>query len=511
MLMANNNFCRILSFITIFIIALLIFPTALVNAVAPEKVKIGLFYGQSAKDYYTVSSEDGFTISLADDENSSLVFTDSSISSLTVKKNTFFSTEYPQIFPDAETALQKANELRAEGIDAYCSVSGNIYTVRVGTYSTFEEAQSTSIGFGNNTVKYTSTGVMILSGDTIIIAVDDINRHAEIASVSGSISLNSVPYRGALRFVRSSGNDMAAINVLGLEEYLYSVVPKEVSASWNEEVLKAQAIAARTFTITNLNKFKNYGFNLDNTTASQVYGGINAEHPRTTAAVDATRGEIVLYDGKPANIYYHATSGGKTANSEDVWSASLPYLRSVEDPYENPDEATYARWSVTYTKEELKNILSSRGVEIGDIKDVSVKYSDGRAVQLTFVGTSGSKTYSKDNIRVPLSLKSTNFVLTKQSPETEPKQFFADYGNSGKNRFNSIGNFISSYAGKLSEKTGTSSASQEAEPLTFTFSGGGWGHGVGMSQWGAKGMADSGFTYKEILTHYFTGVQVDIY
>jgi len=511
MLTANNKFFRIISFIIVLMITFSVFPIITVKAQTPEKVKIGLFYGQSAKDYYTVSSEDGFTISLADDENSTLVFTDSSISSLTVKKNTFFSTEYPQIFPDAQTALQKVSELRAEGKDAYCAVSGSIYTVRVGTYSTFEEAQASSPGFGNNTVKYTSTGVLILSGDVITIAVDDINRNTEIASVSGNISLNSVPYRGAIRFVRSNGNDMAAINVLGLEEYLYSVVPKEVSASWNEEVLKAQAVAARTFTITNLNKFKNYGFNLDNTTASQVYGGVNAEHPRTTAAVDATKGEIVLYDGKPASIYYHATSGGKTANSEDVWSAALPYLRSVEDPYENPDEASYARWSVTYTKEELKTILSSRGVEIGDIIDVTVKHSDGRAVQLTFIGTSGSKTYSKDNIRVPLSLKSTNFVLTKESPDEKTKQFFADYGNKGDTSLDSIGSFASSYAEKVIEKSDASSSPQEVKSSSFTFSGGGWGHGVGMSQWGAKGMADNGFTYKEILTHYFTGVQVDIY
>lgn len=510
MLTANKKIFNIISFIIVIMIIFSTLPILSVSGQTPEKVKIGLFYGSGAKDYYTISTEDGISIALANDDSSSIVFTDSSISSVTVKKNTLFSTESPDFFSNAEAAFEKVNELRAQGLDAYCSVSGNIYTVRIGAYSSFEEAQKAALGFGNNAIQYTSTGVLILSGDIIKIAVDDINRHTEISAISGNVSLNSVPYRGALRFIRSSGNDMAAINILGLEEYLYSVVPKEVSASWNEEVLKAQAVAARTFTLTNLNKFAKYGFNLDNTTASQVYGGVNAEHSRTTDAVNSTKGEIVLYDGKPASIYYHATSGGRTANSEDVWSAALPYLRSVEDPYENPDEATHARWNVTYTKEELKNALLARGVNIGDIEDVTAEYSDGHAVSLTFIGTNGSKTYSKDNIRVPLSLKSTNFILTK-SGEPENKQFFANYKNINKNKLNSIGSLAPAYADKLMQKTDGLISLQESKPTSFTFSGGGWGHGVGMSQWGAKGMADNGFTYKEILTHYFTGVQVDIY
>lgn len=509
--MANKKLYAVFSFLIILIILAVSFPYVQTYASTPQKVKIGLFYGTGAKDSYTVTTQDGINVALANDDGSVSVFTDSSISNVTVKKNTYFSAEYNQIFPDFQSASEKANELRAEGQTAYCSVTGNIYSVRVGTYATFEEAQAASPVFGNTTVKYPSKGVLILHGDEILIATDDANRYTEISGISGNISLNSVPYRGAIRFIRNDANDMAAVNVLGLEEYLYSVVPKEVSASWNEEVLKAQAVAARTFTVTNLNKFAKYGFNLDNTTASQVYGGVNAEHSRTTAAVDATKGEIVLYDGKPASIYYHATSGGRTANSEDVWTAALPYLRSVEDSYENPAEATYARWDVTFTKEELKNTLSGRGVNIGEIEDVTVKYSDGHAIELTFKGTSGSKTYTKDNIRVPLSLKSTNFTLIKNGGKAEPKYYFTNYAALSKNKLNSVGGFASAYAGKLATNNGGVAAVTQSEPISYTFSGGGWGHGVGMSQWGAKGMADNGFNYKEILTHYFTGVQVDIY
>ena len=499
------------SLVLLLVYAIMLIPFTNAEASTPEKIKIGLYYGSGANDSYTISSQDGITISLANDQNSSAIFTDSKISSMTVKKNTYFSTEYAGLFPDSDSAFAKVEDLRAQGYDAYCSVKGGIYSVRIGLYATFEEAQASAPNLGTYAVQFTSTGVLFLSGEDVIIAVDGVDSFPEVAPISGNISINSVAYRGSLRFLRSSGNDMAAINVLPLEEYLYSVVPKEVSASWNEEVLKAQAVAARTFTITSLNKFAKYGFNLDNTTASQVYGGVDAEHPRTTAAVDATKGEIVLYNGAPASIYYHASSGGRTANSEDVWSSALPYLRSVEDPYENPKEATHGKWEISYTKEELKSALAQRGVNIGDIVDVVTEYSDGHATKLTFVGTNGSKSYTKDNIRVPLSLKSTNFTLTKSGklPEKSILSKVFPSARAGKS-LASIGKNTANHSKALANSFGSSEIfSGSAKDYTFT--GGGWGHGVGMSQWGAKGMADNGFTYKEILTHYFTGVQVETY
>ena len=88
---------------------------------------------------------------------------------------------------------------------------------------------------------------------------------------------------------------------------------------------------------------------------------------------------------------------------------------------------------------------------------------------------------------------------------------FLEYSAISKNKLNSVGGFASAYSGKLAQNNGGAVTPTQSEPISYTFSGGGWGHGVGMSQWGAKGMADNGFNYKEILTHYFTGVQVDIY
>ncbi|MBR2500825.1 MAG: SpoIID/LytB domain-containing protein, partial [Clostridia bacterium] len=247
--------------------------------------------------------------------------------------------------------------------------------------------------------------------------------------------------------------------------------------------------------------------------------GAGVEDERTTKAVDATRGEIVKYDGAAASVFYYSSSGGKTSNSEDVWTAALPYLRSVEDTYENPDEASYSRWSETFTKAQVKETLLAKGIDIGDILDIVVNYSDsGRAVKLTFIGTRGAKEYLKDNIRASLSLKSTNFKLIKSDTPVNLnvidgalKISSADFAKNisviSKDGINTLNT-----SPKLLSASGITTVQIDKKPAdSYTFTGGGWGHGVGMSQWGAKGMADNGFSYKDIITHYFSGVQVETY
>ncbi|MBR2500132.1 MAG: SpoIID/LytB domain-containing protein [Clostridia bacterium] len=509
------------AFFSFFLITVLIFslfvPTA--GASVPEKVKIGLFYGSGAKDSYTVSSGTGIVFARSNDEVETKFLTDETLTEVTVKKNKVYSTEYTDVFESFDAAFAKAAELSASGTDAYCYVSGSNYTVRTGAFSSMDEAKAYAELCGTYPVEYTKTGILVLKGDKVLFGCDNDNTYLQLRAINGNFKLNNVSYRGSIRFLRASENDMAAINILPLEEYLYSVLPKEVSASWNEEALKAQAVVARTFTITNLNKFASFGFNLDNTTASQVYGGAGVEDERTTKAVDATRGEIVKYDGAVASVFYYSSSGGKTSNSEDVWTATLPYLRSVEDLYENPDEASYARWSETFTKAQVKETLASKGIDIGDILDIVVNYSEsGRAVKLTFIGTRGAKEYLKDNIRASLSLKSTNFKLTKSdtpvnlnvidgSLKIRSADFAKNISVVSKDGINTLNT-----SPKLLSSSGITTVQIDKKPAdSYTFTGGGWGHGVGMSQWGAKGMADNGFSYKDIITHYFSGVQVETY
>src|SRR5437764_248836 len=139
-------------------------------------------------------------------------------------------------------------------------------------------------------------------------------------------------YRGSLR-VKTTGSALQVVNVLGLESYLLGVVPSEMPNRWPAEALAAQAVVARTYALAHLAKGGDYDLYPD--TRSQVYGGIAAEAPSSNAAVNETANQIVLYDGEPANTFFSSSSGGKTANVQDVWSSPpVPYLVSVPDPYD---------------------------------------------------------------------------------------------------------------------------------------------------------------------------------
>lgn len=135
-------------------------------------------------------------------------------------------------------------------------------------------------------------------------------------------------YRGEF-IVRASNNNVTIINNINLEEYLRGVVPSEMPSKWNQEALKAQAIAARSYAIANLNKRLAKGYDLKDTPEDQAYGGASSETPQTNQACDETRGIVITYDKKVIPAYYSASAGGKTTNSGNIWMKDLPYLRSV--------------------------------------------------------------------------------------------------------------------------------------------------------------------------------------
>src|SRR3972149_5761454 len=154
-----------------------------------------------------------------------------------------------------------------------------------------------------------------------------------LRSANGWLQAGPGRYRGAIELRRAPEGKLTAINELDVEQYLYGVLKMEVDAGWPAEALKAQAVAARTLALQSLGRFAAEGYDLRATTDSQVYGGISAEDPRTTAAVDATRDIIMTHTGRPIFAAYHSDSGGATESSEFVWGQPYPYLRGVPDPY----------------------------------------------------------------------------------------------------------------------------------------------------------------------------------
>jgi stage II sporulation protein D len=218
------------------------------------------------------------------------------------------------------------------------------------------------------------------------------------------LSLGRRAYRGSLR-LKSTGGRVQVVNVVALEPYLWGVVPSEMPNRWPAEALAAQAVVARTYALAHLH---HGDFDLYSDTRSQVYGGIAAESASTTTAVNETAGEVVVYDGELADTFFFSSSGGRTANVQDVWSSEpVPYLVSVVDPYDTI--SPYHNWG------PLRfgfSMISKRLHVPGQVVDYRANVaSSGRVKTITFVGRRGERTVTGSAVRAALGLRSTWFRL----------------------------------------------------------------------------------------------------
>ncbi|MDF2819789.1 MAG: uncharacterized protein K0R15_230 [Clostridiales bacterium] len=337
------------------------------------------------------------------------------------------------------------------------------------------------------------------------------------------IDLGTRSYRGRIEIGRYRENGITAINEINMDEYLYGVVPSEIIASWPMESLKAQAVAARTYAsyyLTVVDKYPNKAYDICDTTASQAYKGYKGENAYTTEAVKVTSGEMVYYNDKVIATYFSAASGGSTESIQNVWSSNAPYYKSVPDIYET--EPSRQPWLITLTASKIKTICESKGIYIGDITDLVVgAYTDaGRAMSVEIIGTQGTHTLTKENIRTWFNLYSRKFTLVKVA--SVPKNSFqitndgsalAEYNINDLFCLNGNGEIVpvNSTINQLIMIGGTDIANYPlvtALPGEYIFAGQGWGHGVGLSQSGAMGMAKNGFSYKQILMYYYTGTIV---
>jgi stage II sporulation protein D len=214
-------------------------------------------------------------------------------------------------------------------------------------------------------------------------------------------------YRG--NFVASAaGGQVRIVNHVGLEAYLFGVVPGEMPFYWVPEALKAQAVAARTYALAV--RKSGSDFDLYPDVRSQVYSGISGERASTTAAVQATAGEVVLYQGRIATTYFFSTSGGRTATVGDVWPGSgrIPYLVSVPDPYDSASpHHTWGPFAVESGR--LSRALRVRG-RLLDVRIAATP--SGRVRSVTSVGSRGESTVSGSDVRQTLGLRSTWFRIS---------------------------------------------------------------------------------------------------
>lgn len=432
-----------------------------------------------------------------------------------------------------------------------------------------------------NTLTAANGAALSMAKGNLVVGGKQLSLPVTITAKSG-LGWNGVRYRGVLRIIKAGGG-FTVINVLNVEDYLRGVVPKEVSPSWNAEALKAQAVLARTYAAANMGSYSSSGYDLTNTTSSQVYGGASAESAATDKAVAETRGEILTYGGRPASIYYHADSGGATADIADVWGGDQPYLKPVAEI--GKSESRYASWQMSVTPQQIAAVLKKMGHSVGTVSSMTVVKRDaaGRTVTLRFKGSRGSVDVRSSAFRTafgPDKLRSTNFVLSEKgerppafaelvtdsvaapaaqaapaAPKTVSAQSLAarvdpliemtkqdvfskdeiydmlfhpekreHYLGIGYDRLRMNGGSIAvpeapkpatpppAPAQKSSFASGAVRAvsmPQDKEVRgTIVITGKGWGHGVGLSQWGAKLLADRGAKYTEILMRYFSGTTI---
>lgn len=446
------------------------------------------------------------------------------------------------------------------------------YYVQLNTsFTSYDQAKNASTAFNNGTVGYlgdnnwcvvikeatkesatnlsnSTTGskvselsgkkVVLSNGSTpIIVFLNDTLNPSFKGSNGQYATINNRQYRGYLEVYKTTPSLFSIVNVVNVEEYLYAVVPSEMPASWSIEALKAQAVAARTYAATTMTKHSADGYNLCDKEHCQMYIGVTNENANSTNAVVQTSGQKAYYNGSPIQTLFYSSSGGVTANSEDVWSTPFAYLKEKKDPYDREGLV----WTRNITTADLTGMLTKAGQNIGTPTSIVIDEvsANGRVNKITIKGTTGSYSLAKESVRT--------FFSYGDKPSLQSRLFNVT-GNQGSTGTsvgtNTINHDVYVTNGKTTEKINLASAtvqsrdnksvvnttnifikgkdtisSFEGNPgvannqetvsgTAFVISGKGYGHGVGLSQYGAKGMAEDGFKYVDILKYYYTGIDV---
>jgi len=267
-------------------------------------------------------------------------------------------------------------------------------------------------------------------------------------------------FYGKLSVIWKSPNRLMVVDTLPLERYLVGIVGSEISSKWPMESIKSQVVAARTYALYHIEANRKYGvsapFDIRSTTMSQVYNGAHLEDAASFKAVKETRGEVLYRNGHPFQAYYHSCCGGRTEHAYNVWK-NAEGGPIVMDKY--CKNSPYFKWHYSISSSEMAKKFSAYGEKIGKIYSINTtSFSDSPRVQYMILNDeTGIHMIKATSIRKIIGyrkIRSTWFKVTMKQ------------------------NFV-------------------------IFDGRGYGHGVGLCQWGSKGMAEAGYNYKSILKFYY--------
>ena len=345
------------------------------------------------------------------------------------------------------------------------------------------------------------------------------------------IWLGSRRYRGRLQFLVRRGQ-VQVINHIGIETYLTSVVGSEMPHRWPLPALQAQAVAARTYALRKCCKAGD--FDVKASVSSQVYLGVESETPSTIEAVESTRSLVLVHAGRLINAVFHSSSGGATEPSGEVWRNQLPYLVSVAD---HDQHSPVHRWNKRFDDDALRDLFR----ETGGVKRLQVlkTSSTGRVRTARVQGPRGSLVLTGRELRKRLGLKSTmvQFELINGSTESATASAIATAQTAPQAATQAAPPLIGLWQDSASGPDTSSSSSGRLASLlpppplpplnpsafnqprprlrvgevVLEARGQGFGHGVGMSQWGAHGLALQGADFRQILLHYYRGAEIRPY
>ena len=394
------------------------------------------------------------------------------------------------ISPLKATAAKKPvmRVLIAQENNARFRADGNKSIFVVGIAPNKKRIKSLNLSYSDSKAKYTiddkiNSWIELPRNFNLIIKNDD----------KRGIWFKNRRYAGELR-VSIIDQKLQIVNYLELEKYLKSVVGSEMPKEFPFAALQAQAIAARTYALKLLGKKKS--FDVHSTEASQVYLGLESETPKIKKAVRSTSSLALFYQNKLINAVFHSSSGGRTANSGEVWKYQLPYLRSVIDYDQNSPKY---RWLNKFSSAELDKIFP----EVGGLNGIKIirKSNSDRVLEIRLYGSNGIKNISGKILRKKLKLLSTKFdikLIFNQNNKSNDFKYYNDKINF-------------SFDNKIVDDLAPQPLPVIPKYYFLEVIGSGSGHGVGMSQWGAKAMAEKGYSYRAILKHYYTGIEIKSY
>ena len=283
----------------------------------------------------------------------------------------------------------------------------------------------------------------------------------EVRGRNGDITVNNLTVAGRVTIKRQNGRLMA-INEVALEDYVKGVVPSEMSAAWHQEALKAQAMAARTYALYKIRQNGKKDFDVTASTKDQVYKGRAGADGPAGRAVDETRGQVLAFQDEPILAAFFSTAAGPTEDALNVWSVDLPYLKGVECPFDM--NSPYFQWRTDVWLPLLEQRLREEGFPVGVIAGLSPAFytKAGRVSHVRILHSDGELHVKGEDLRRVLGytvLASTQFDF-------------------------------------------------EVVGFQIQFTGRGAGHGVGLCQWGAKELAEKGYSAEAIVRYYYPGAEI---